>query len=97
MGETRQSTMGNESRVTMLSENIAEELKINFQSVKIIHQQDLQKGYGSIYLPFALERKYPEPSMIGFGSLFFLLEASLKTPVVVKFVITFTILVYKKR
>ncbi|MEH2354633.1 hypothetical protein [Nostoc sp.] len=40
-------TQGNESRVTMLPESIAEELKIHLQSVKIIHQQDLQKGYGS--------------------------------------------------
>jgi integron integrase len=53
------NTKGNESRVTMLPESIAEELKIHLQSVKIIHQQDLQKGYGSVYLPFALERKYP--------------------------------------
>ncbi|MDJ0691856.1 MAG: integron integrase, partial [Xenococcaceae cyanobacterium MO_188.B32] len=52
-------TKGNESRVTMLPESIAEELKIHLQSVKVIHQQDLQKGYGSVYLPFALERKYP--------------------------------------
>ncbi len=43
----------------MLPESIAEELKIHLQSVKILHQQDLQKGYGSVYLPFALERKYP--------------------------------------
>lgn len=52
-------TKGNESRVTMLPESIAEELNIHLQSVKILHQQDLQKGYGSVYLPFALERKYP--------------------------------------
>ncbi|NWF61587.1 MAG: integron integrase [Fischerella sp.] len=52
-------TKGNENRVTMLPESIAEELKIHLQSVKILHQQDLQKGYGSVYLPFALERKYP--------------------------------------
>jgi hypothetical protein len=26
--------------------------------VKCLHQQDLDKGYGSVYLPFALERKY---------------------------------------
>ena len=51
-------TKGNESRVTMLPESIAEELKIHLQSVKLLHQQDLQKGYGSVYLPFALERKY---------------------------------------
>ncbi|WP_425443616.1 tyrosine-type recombinase/integrase [Stenomitos frigidus] len=24
-----------------------------------MHQQDLEQGYGSVYLPFALERKYP--------------------------------------
>jgi integron integrase len=52
-------TKGNESRVTMLPESIAEELKIHLQSVKVTHQQDLQKGYGSVYLPFALEKKYP--------------------------------------
>jgi integrase len=34
-------TKGNESRVTMLPESIAEELKIHLQSVKVIHQQDL--------------------------------------------------------
>ena len=51
-------TKGNESRVTMLPESIAEELKIHLQSVKIIHQQDLQKGFGSVYLPFAKMRKY---------------------------------------
>nr|WP_180962787.1 integron integrase [Fischerella thermalis] len=45
--------------MTMLPESITEELKVHLQSVKILHQQDLQKGYGSVYLPFALERKYP--------------------------------------
>lgn len=44
----------------MLPESIAEELKIHLQSVKIIHNQDLEKGYGSVYLPYALERKYPK-------------------------------------
>ncbi|MBE9016361.1 integron integrase [Chroococcidiopsis sp. CCALA 051] len=51
---------GMESRVTMLPASIAEELKMHLQGVKLLHQQDLQKGYGSVYLPFALERKYPE-------------------------------------
>ena len=51
-------TKGNESRVTMIPESVAEELKIHLQSVKLLHQQDLQKGYGSVYLPFALEKKY---------------------------------------
>ena len=55
-------TKGNESRVTMLPASIAEELKIHLQSVKLLHQQDLQKGFGSVYSPFALERKYPHAS-----------------------------------
>ena len=52
-------TKGGESRVTMLPTSIVEDLKSHLQSVKRLHQQDLEKGYGSVYLPFALERKYP--------------------------------------
>ena len=51
-------TKGGENRVTMLPESIAEELKIHLLGVKQLHQQDLYRGYGSVYLPFALERKY---------------------------------------
>lgn len=29
------------------------------QHAKRLHQEDLARGYGSVYLPFALERKYP--------------------------------------
>ena len=49
---------GMESRVTMLPNSLAEELKFHLEIVKRLHQQDLGKGYGSVYLPFALERKY---------------------------------------
>jgi integron integrase len=49
---------GMESRVTMLPNSLAEELKFHLEIVKRLHQQDLEKGYGSVYLPFALERKY---------------------------------------
>lgn len=49
---------GMESRVTMLPISLAEELKFHLEIVKRLHQQDLNKGYGSVYLPFALERKY---------------------------------------
>lgn len=51
-------TKGNESRVTMIPDSLAEELKIHLQGVKLLHQQDFEKGYGSVYLPYALERKY---------------------------------------
>ena len=49
---------GRESRVTMLPTSLAEELAFHLEIVKRLHQQDLEKGYGSVYLPFALERKY---------------------------------------
>lgn len=55
---TVRDTKGHESRATMLPETIAEELNVHLQGVKVIHRQDLEKGYGSVYLPFALERKY---------------------------------------
>jgi integron integrase len=52
-------TKGNESRVTMLPFALTDELKRHLQHVQCLHQQDLAQGYGWVYLPFALERKYP--------------------------------------
>jgi integrase len=42
----------------MLPASLIEDLRFHLQLVKRTHQQDLEKGYGSVYLPFALERKY---------------------------------------
>jgi integron integrase len=50
---------GNESRVTMLPESLIEPLQQHLKYAKQLHQTDLDQGYGSVYLPFALERKYP--------------------------------------
>lgn len=52
-------TKGPESRVTMLPASLMDLLKEHLQTVKQLHHRDLEKGYGSVYLPFALERKYP--------------------------------------
>jgi len=52
-------TKGNESRVTMLPDSVVAVLKVHLLQVKHLHQQDLAQGFGSVYLPFALERKYP--------------------------------------
>lgn len=52
-------TKGNESRVTMLPDSLIEPLQEHLLKVKRLHQLDLDQGYGSVYLPFALERKYP--------------------------------------
>lgn len=49
---------GNKDRVTMLPDTCAELLKRHLQRVKTLHEQDVDDGYGEVYLPFALERKY---------------------------------------
>ncbi len=49
---------GHESRVTMLPDSLVEALKEHLQGVRRLHQQDFVQGYGSVSLPFALERKY---------------------------------------
>jgi integron integrase len=56
---TIHDSKGMRSRMTMLPQSIIEEIQVHLQSVKHLHNQDLAKGYGSVYLPFALERKYP--------------------------------------
>ena len=50
---------GAKDRVTMLSDSLIAPLQEHLQRVKLIHAQDLRAGYGHVYLPFALERKYP--------------------------------------
>ena len=43
----------------MLPERLMEPLKQHLIRVKAIHEQDLRDGLGTVYLPFALGRKYP--------------------------------------
>jgi len=50
---------GSTDRVTMLSEIVIDPLKIHLRKVKHLYEKDLNDGYGSVYLPFALSRKYP--------------------------------------
>lgn len=49
---------GNIDRVTMLPQSIKSALEEHLKRVKLLHQQDLLAGYGNVYLPGALERKY---------------------------------------
>lgn len=50
---------GNKDRVTMLPNIIINEFRRHLEKVKLIHQQDLADGFGATFLPYALERKYP--------------------------------------
>jgi integron integrase len=50
---------GFKDRVTMLPESIAATLRAHLVKVKALHEEDLAAGLGEVYLPFALDKKYP--------------------------------------
>jgi len=50
---------GGKDRVTMLPINLAQGLERHLQKVKALHEEDVEAGLGSVYLPTAIERKYP--------------------------------------
>jgi integron integrase len=50
---------GMEDRVTMLPGSLVTPLQEHLLRVKHVHAQDVAHGYGSVYLPSALARKYP--------------------------------------
>ena len=50
---------GENDRFTILPETLIQPLQLHLQRVKLIHQQDLNDGFGAVYLPNALQRKYP--------------------------------------
>ncbi len=45
--------------MTMLPVNLASALGRHLEKVKPQHEQDLEDGVGAVFLPGALERKYP--------------------------------------
>ncbi len=49
---------GSKDRITPLPLNLIKPLKQHLEKVKNIHQNDLNEGYGAVYLPYALQRKY---------------------------------------
>jgi integron integrase len=50
---------GFKDRVTMLPIALIEPLNAHLKRVKALHEQDLQAGFGAVYLPYALSKKYP--------------------------------------
>ncbi len=49
---------GNKDRVVPLPNKLVQPLKAQIEYVKDLHQNDLKEGYGAVYLPFALSRKF---------------------------------------
>jgi len=50
---------GRKDRVTVLPGSLVDALRRQVERVAEIHRQDLRDGFGRVYLPFALAKKYP--------------------------------------
>jgi integron integrase len=60
---TVRDAKGGKDRITMLPLNLAEPLRRHVLRVKAQHDQDLEDGFGSVHLPFALNRKFPNVAL----------------------------------
>ncbi len=56
---TIRNPKGGRDRVTMLPDSTRDRLQDHLIEVRALHKHDLEEGFGSVYLPHALERKYP--------------------------------------
>ncbi len=50
---------GGKDRRTMLPNNVKNMLTMQLDKVRNLHRRDLEQGLGEVFLPYALERKYP--------------------------------------
>jgi integron integrase len=49
---------GGKDRVSVLPENVIVPMQAHLARVRALHENDLQLGFGAVYLPYALARKY---------------------------------------
>ncbi len=62
---------GSKDRTTMLPQRLIPSLKRQIEKVKKLHDQDKEEGYGDVYLPDALSRKFPNAAReLGWQYLF---------------------------
>jgi integron integrase len=50
---------GEKDRITPLPNSVILGLQRQMERVRLLHDEDLIAGYGAVYLPYALEKKYP--------------------------------------
>jgi integron integrase len=50
---------GENDRPTMFPDILLEPLRLHLRQVRAQHDMELSKGFGTVHLPYALERKYP--------------------------------------
>ena len=53
------SGKGPKDRYTMLPQALVAPLQRQLRKVQVVHEEDLEAGYGAVHLPYALAQKYP--------------------------------------
>lgn len=53
-------TNGHKNRITLLPASLVEPLKMHLQNVQALHNQDFNKGFGKVWMPPELAKKYPD-------------------------------------
>lgn len=71
---TVHNSKGAKDRITVLPEHYSQKLQLHIEKVKRLHAKDIARGYGSVAMPFALERKYPKASTSIAWQWYFLLQ-----------------------
>jgi len=56
---TVRSGKGDKDRITTFPPSLRVPMEAHLEQVKIIHEADIANGYGEVFLPHALARKYP--------------------------------------
>jgi integron integrase len=51
---------GEKDRVTMLPESLRRPLEHHLKKVKLLHDEEIEAGFGEVHLPYALARKYTQ-------------------------------------
>ena len=61
-GQNKIFIRGGKDRTTILPGNIRDELRLHIERVVSLHRQDIEEGFGEVYISEALARKYPNAS-----------------------------------
>lgn len=54
---------GGKDRVVTLPDELIPRLQRHLEAVRNAHEKDLSDGFGAVYLPFALDKKYPNANL----------------------------------
>lgn len=76
---------GEKWRRTLLPKSLLGSLKAQLDLALALHQQDLSEGFGEVYLPYALAKKYQRRHVAPHGNMYFLPPIARKILAVMSF------------